>query len=396
MLLILRNSLVFLSLLLVSVTLPSSHADSYRTVLDSRGAKVQLPAKIERVAAVSDGLVEGVMTVLGVERKLVGLGSRSLTKTWAYRFDGRDGETVAYVNGMNPVLCLNPWLSDLPMIARGPAINYESLLSLRPDLVILRLGSCNLPAADDRVQMTLNTLDVLGLSAVVLKGPYYSGFPNPDNISNEIEILGRVFGKAQKAQRLARFIQAQIREIEGRTRHMKAEKKPDVMLLGLSPAARKRGAVGQAFGLDTIESYLIEQVVHARNAFQSPGHFKPISTEHLLAIDPDVIILCTAAGYHPPREIYEAPYYRHLRQLKAVAQKRVMALPWTPWNCEKRLEYPIDAMIIAKAAYPELFSDIKLDDWLLDFYQGLYGVDEETAKKLRSAQWMDWTVSHEK
>jgi iron complex transport system substrate-binding protein len=73
-----------------------------------------------------------------------------------------------------------------------------------------------------------------------------------------------------------------------------------------------------------------------------------------------------------------------------------MALPWTPWNCEKRLEYPIDAMVIAKAAYPEIFADIDLADWLLDFYQGLYGVDRKTAKKIRAAQWMDWAVVDEK
>ncbi|MDZ7832625.1 MAG: ABC transporter substrate-binding protein [Desulfobacterales bacterium] len=396
MLVIFRNSLVLICLLLFTVSLPAGRADSPRTVVDSRGVEIQLPAKTQRVVAISDGLVEGVMTVLGVEGKLVGLGSQSLTKTWSYRFEGRDGETVTYVNGMNPVLCINPWLSELPMVARGPAINYETLLSLRPDLVILRLGSCSLPAADDRVQMALKTLDILGLTTVVLEGPYFSGFPNPENISNEIEILGRLFGRAQPAERLSRFIKTQIQEIERRTRQIKTEKKPRVIILGLSSAARKNGAAGQAFGLDTIESYLIEQVVHAKNAFQSPGHFKPVSAEHLLAINPDVIILCTAAGYHPPRELFEAPYYRHLRQLKAVADERVKALPWTPWNCEKRLEYPIDAMVIAKAAYPELFSDIHLGDWLLDFYQGLYGVDEETAKKLRSAQWMDWTVTDEK
>ena len=357
---------------------------------------MRLPASVERVATISDGLVEGVMTVLGVEQKLVGIGSRSLTKTWSYRFEGQNGGTFTYVNGRNPVLCLNPWLSELPLIAEGPAVNYETLLALRPDLVILRLGACALPAAGDRVQMTLKTLEALELPTVVLKGPNYSGTPNPATMTGEIKILGRVFGKPEKAETLARFIEEQVREIKIRTRHIPAAKRPDVLILGLSPAARKKGAAGQVFGLDTPESFLIEQVVHAKNAFRSRGHFKLINTEHLLAIDPDVIILCTAAGYHPPRELYESACCRHLRQLKAVRQERVMALPWTPWNCEKRLEYPIDAMVIAKAAYPEIFDDIDLAAWLLDFYQGVYGVDKNTARKIRAAQWMDWAVADEK
>jgi len=394
--LIQRRRSFLLFLLLSALSLPAGGADAFRAAVDSRAADVPVPASVERVVTISDGLVEGVMTVLGVERKLVGIASRSLTKTWSYRFEGQNGETFTYVNGKNPVLCLNPWLSELPMIAEGPAVNYETLLALRPDLVILRLGACALPAADDRIQMTLNTLDVLELPTVILQGPNFSGDPNPANMTNEIKILGRVFGKPEKAERLARFIEDQIRAIEIRTRNIPASRQPRVLILGLSPAARNKGAAGQVFGLDTIESYFIEEVVHAKNAFQSRGHFKLINTEHLLAIDPDVIILCTAAGYHPPRELYESPRYRHLRQLKAVRQARVMALPWTPWNCEKRLEYPIDAMVIAKAAYPEIFGDIDLADWLLDFYQGVYGVDKNTARKIRAAQWMDWAVADEK
>jgi len=52
-------------------------------------------------------------------------------------------------------------------------------------------------------------------------------------------------------------------------------------------------------------------------------------------------------------------------------------------------------MIIAKAAYPEQFSDIKVHEWVLEFYQNVYGVDEETAIGLRSAQWLDWMVEED-
>ena len=68
-----------------------------------------------------------------------------------------------------------------------------------------------------------------------------------------------------------------------------------------------------------------------------------------------------------------------------------MSLPWTPYY-SNRLEYPIDVMVIAKAAYPERFDDIDLAEWLLDFYKNVYGVDDDTAKTLRSAQWMDWCM----
>jgi len=50
-------------------------------------------------------------------------------------------------------------------------------------------------------------------------------------------------------------------------------------------------------------------------------------------------------------------------------------------------------MVIAKAAYPSLFEQINLSEWLLDFYQEVYRVDRQTATELRSAQLMDWTVN---
>ena len=57
-----------------------------------------------------------------------------------------------------------------------------------------------------------------------------------------------------------------------------------------------------------------------------------------------------------------------------------------------RVEYPIDVMVMAKAAYPEKFADVDLNGWLLDFYQNVYGVDKETAAQLRAVQWMDWIM----
>lgn len=65
-------------------------------------------------------------------------------------------------------------------------------------------------------------------------------------------------------------------------------------------------------------------------------------------------------------------------------------LPYSPRNSAKRLEYPLDLMVIAKVAYPEKFEDIDLNEWILSFYQDVYGIDRDTAIQLRSAQLMDW------
>ncbi|NMC10370.1 MAG: ABC transporter substrate-binding protein [Methanothrix sp.] len=366
-------------------------AEETRTVVDSRGVEVQIPAQIERVVTVSAGLIESMMFILGEEEKIVGVGTSSVQNVFNYTFPTVGGETHEYQNGTRPVTYLYPRIRDLPLIGEGTAMNYEALAGLNPDLVLLRVGIWQLPSMDDEgVRKTISTIEALGIPVVVLKGPPCFDKPDISTISDEIRILGEVFGKEEKADKLAEYIESQTQVVFERTKDIPEAERPTVLIFGASSTARKAGMAGSVMGTDTIDSYFIEEIVHAKNAYQNAGS-PTISAEQLLALDPDVIVLCTSNGYHPPEELYSAPYYQNVGELSAVKNRRVMSLPWTPSNT-RRLEYPIDVMVIAKAAYPDRFADIDLGDWLLDFYKNVYGVDEDTAKALRSVQWMDWCV----
>ena len=383
-----------LALLMIVLCLQGA-AEETREVTDSRGVAVDVPADIDRVVTISDGLIEGTMLVLGEEDKIVGIGSPCLPKIWNYTYESVKGEPIIYQDGANPVSLLYPHLRELPIVANGDAApNFEAIAELEPDVVILRAGDCSLRYNDETAQKTISSFEALRIPLVVLYAHNFNEEQNKDisTISDEIRIIGSVFGKEAEADELAEYLEVQVDLVSQRTEDVSEEQKPKVLILGLSPSARKEGGAGQVFGLDTIESYFIENLVHAENAYHDPGYFKTLNAEQLLALDPDAIVLCTASGYHPPRELYEAPYYQNLQEMRAVKDRNVTALPWSPCNCAKRLEYPIDVMVIAKAAYPDQFQDIDLAQWLLDFYKNVYGVDRETAEKLRSAQWMDWTT----
>lgn len=103
--------------------------------------------------------------------------------------------------------------------------------------------------------------------------------------------------------------------------------------MGLSAEARKKAGVGAVHGIDTPESYIVENIADAKNVFRGSGYAVPISAEQVYALDPEVIILPTANGYHPPRELMESEYFKNLRELRAVMEKKVFAMPWTPMNC---------------------------------------------------------------
>ncbi|MFA5269164.1 MAG: ABC transporter substrate-binding protein [Methanoregula sp.] len=364
-----------------------------RTITDSRGVQVTVPKNITRVVTVSDAMIEGTMTALGVDDKIVGIGSSCIPQDFSYSYPLDNGGFVNGTGGRDIVKVLSPKVAGMPaVIQSGTAMNYETLAGLKPDVVILRIGDCALQKKDDeKTPQTIERIESLGIPVIVLYSPNCYDKPNPKQISGEIRILGRLFEREEKADRIAQYLESQLVFVENRTKDIPDSEKQSVISLGLSPQIRAQGGAGNVHGLKTTESSIIEDIVNAKNAYRTEGRLL-VNTEQLLVMNPDAIVLCTSMGYHPPGELFNATYYKPLRDLNAVKNKRVSALPWSPCNCAMRLEYPIDVMVIAKTTYPDRFSDVKLDEWLLEFYKNVYGVNDEKAKELRTAQWMDWTV----
>jgi iron complex transport system substrate-binding protein len=243
---------------------------------------------------------------------------------------------------------------------------------------------------------TLGKLRSLGIPTVVLHGPNFSGSPRFETLSDNIRILGQVFDREESAQQLVSYLESEVKLVSDRTKGISEARKPRVLLFGLNPNVRRSGGSGTAFGLRDIQSYMLEEIVHARNAFQDDSFSRDLNTEQVLALNPDVFILPTSNGYHPPRELYGTPDFANLGILKAIQERRISALPWSPCNCDQRLEYPVNVMVMAKAAYPQLFSDRDLEDWMIRFFRNVYRVDDRTANGLIDALWMDWARDQSK
>ena len=374
---------------LILALLPiNAHA---RTITDMRGVTVTVPDFPQAVATIDDGFIEGVMTHLGVIDRVKVIGSWSMKRDYRYVIPSRTGESHEY-RGWNTMKYLHPWLNDLPCVnsPQGNIISYETLAAAAPDVVLLRVGDTTVGTDKEKIKRTVDTIEALGLPLIVLYSPTWFRSSDLSSMKVEAGIIGELFQKKEQAECLADKLSQTETLIRERTRSISEKERPSVLLFGLRPDVRKKGGAGTVQGTDTPESYIIEQVVHAKNAYQGKGTSVPMSAEQIYACDPDVIILPTANGYHPPFELYEAPYYENLQELRAVKNRKVYAMPWSPMNASRRVEYPIDMLIIAKAAYPERFADISVYDFALQFYQDVYGVDEATAKGLRSTQLLDW------
>lgn len=382
-------------LLFLSVYAMADTQENTRTIMDMRGKEVHIPGEINRVVTIDDGLIEGVMTILDESDKIVGLASSSLQKSSEATIPSGSSTNYTYKNGMNPVGYLNPQFANLPLVEdSSTGVNLETVASLNPDIIIIRLGSCAAPweMSDDGSEKNIDNIEKLGIPIVVVKAPPSYADPDISKMSDEIKVIGEIFGKEKQAEKIVEYLDNCVDMITDRTADVQEDEKPRVLALGLSPQSRSAGGAGNVRG--AIIANYIEKIANANNAFTVEKYVSDsgiISAEQVLALDPDVIILPTSSGYHPPCELYSAPYYENLRELRAVKDRKVYSLAFTPRNCDaSRLEYPIDLMIIAKGSYPDRFKDITVSDWALDFYQKLYDVNEETAKGMRSSHWLDW------
>ncbi len=367
-----------------------------RSVTDGRGITMEVPADIQRVVCIDDGLAEQVMYSLGVDKTLVGVGSTCLQQDWKVDVPKISGSNITMTGGMNTFSSLRPDVKQLPLVAQyNSPPNFEMIAELKPDVVIIRPSDCTFYTDESTMKQTIDTIESLEIPVFVTYGPnsMYGCTDCSDisTIDDEIRLLGKLFAKETDANKLATYLEQQRTFVQERTKDIPDTEKPSVLVLGLSPKTRGEGSAADVWGIDTIEGIFLEQIVNAKNAYQNKGHFVKLNTEQILALEPDVILLATDWGFHPVEELYSAPYYQDLaKNMEAIKNQKVTSLPWLPCNCDKRIEYPIELMVMAKAAYPDKFTDINLNEWLISFYKNIYNVDDKTADQLISAQWMDW------
>jgi iron complex transport system substrate-binding protein len=368
-----------------------------RLVRDGRGVDVVIPREVRRVATISDGLVEAVLVAVKAPVEVVAVGSTCLTRTFTYSFDTRDGGRVVYQGGQTPAAVLWPGLEKAPVVAMaGTEINLEQLAKTAPDVLLIHAGCCTTNwRADDRARMapTLARLEALGIPTVVLAGPHFTGEPSHEAFVAAIRTIGEVVDRAAAAEAVTATLAGEVAWVRERTAGVTDAEKPRVLIFGLSPAVRRQGGAGTVSGRRSIESWLLEEVANARNAFSAEAYSREVNAEHVLALDPDAVLLPTASGFHPTREILEGPAFTTLQELPALRHRRVAALPWTPCNCDKRLEYPLDALVMAKLAYPERFRDVEVATRAEAFLSGVYRVDAAIARRIRRALWIDDPVA---
>jgi len=351
-----------------------------------RGVDVTIPDDPQRVVAMSRDLINTEMYILGVDDKIVG-GSISKTPVTMgqYVWNGKDYSIDTRIGKI-----LTPKLDDENVLnvgglGTGPfgKPNIESIAKLNPDLLILR----DMCSAKEDTEKFISQIESIGIPVVVLRYPDCYSPPSVDTIYDEIRLISKIFKNEKKAEKIVATMQKAVEEVTSKTKDISEDQQKKVLYFGAPTSAIGKGGVGQAFGPGTVEIAQMEDLVKAQNVYPEKGN-NLISAEQMLASDPDVIILPTWSGYHPPRQLDEGNY-TNIQEMRAIKNKEVYSLTATPCKSE-RLEFPINLMIAAKVIYPDKFADVDLKSWIHDYIKELYNSDEATTQKIMDALMLEY------
>ena len=222
----------------------------------------------------------------------------------------------------------------------------EKILACNPDIVISEY---------EDVEKATALQEQLGVPVITLGAGANGVFDA--KFSGSMELLGKIFGKEEKAAALNKFVADEKAAIEARVANIPEEDKPSVYICGL-------GNWGTTNHLMTAENYICLQVAGVKNVVNDLGieGIGPIEAEKFVDLGEEMdIIIMDAAAVKNIKPLYaEDPTL--FDTCKAWQNGEVyleMAYNAYYTNYEIAL---VNTWFIAKTVYPEAFADVDLTE----------------------------------
>ena len=307
------------------------------TVIDSAGREVEIPQPLERIA-IWNGSAAEVIRALGEKERIIAI-NKYMPREPSYW----------------------PELKDRPQIGSPWDRDYEKIIMLEPQVLI----TYSRYYLDEIVQK----LEPAGIKVLALN------FNRLDSLQREIEIMGKVLGREERAREFADFLLSKVEFVEERIKEIK-------------PEERKR--VYWELGNHDYRSIGPKSIFHQNftraggvNIFADliTGTSSEVDPEAILLRDPGVVI---KDGHGVNYGGYEATDTERMEEKR----REMMSRPgWDKLTAVKNgqvylfgrgfgggLEAPLMICYLAKLLYPDKFKDLDVEAFHREFlekYQGL-------------------------
>lgn len=226
------------------------------------------------------------------------------------------------------------------------AAEAEKILACDPDIVISEYEDVE---KEDALQ------EQLGVPVITLRSGA-NGMMD-ESFLDSLRLLGILFGREERAEELAAFVEAQGAAISVRTEGIPEEDKPAVYICGLG----NWGTTNHLFTARDYASFSIANVKNAVSGLEAPG-VQQLEEEKFVSLgqDMDIIIMDAAAVkniiplYGEDSEMFDA--------CKAWNEDQVyLQMAYNAYYTNYEIVL-INTWYIAKTVYPDLFADIDMTE----------------------------------
>lgn len=306
----------------------NAFAQNPYTIVDMAGRNVVLSGRAERIITTFKPATLSVLS-LGLADRLVAVDSFS--------------PRVRVNTAVYPAMSLLPKIGN-----RSTGLNMETVIALKPDLVILYAQKDGILTADRLVRAGIPAIVILPESL--------------ESVKETIRIIARAAGCSERADTVIRAIDHVMDLVHARTAGLKAQEQKTVYYAG------PEGFFTTAPG-DMLQDEMISQAGGINAAHDLTGFFKPISPEQFVQWNPDAVFACreirSSAGKYLGKP--------ELAEVKAVKSGQFYCIPSShaPWDFPSPLSV-LGVLWAGKRLYPDRFHDIDLINEIDRFHEILF------------------------
>lgn len=244
---------------------------------------------------------------------------------------------------------LQPSLADCADVGKGVA-DLEALAELAPDLFIHKAGDLK----------TLEAVSKIGIPSIGIE------VETPEDMVTALDLLGKVCGAQEKADRLISYYNERIRASEELVLQLEDDQKPTAIVMGTSIGKVADGSMLQGEMLERAGAVNCAADLKASELWPTAG------TEQIFAWNPDYIFITNSeSAVYGAEDILEDPAWS---ELEAVKNRHVYVMPakadsWEFPGVSSTLG--IDYMM--HVMHPDLLDGKTLQDNVDAFYEMAYG-----------------------
>ncbi|GAB4432336.1 MAG: ABC transporter substrate-binding protein [bacterium] len=286
-------------------------------ITDFRGKKLILKKPVSRIVCLIESALSGFY-MLNEEKRIIGI-STNIYNSNVFQYYAKMDERIRE--------------KKLPTPGNWDFVNIESVVSLKPDLVVIWSSQTE----------SINALEERGI-------PVYGVFISKiEDIYKEIRDFGKLTGNTKRAEELINYSQREINRLRKKI-EAKSIKSQSVYFMW-----------AQGYMETSCGGSMVNDLIELAGGKNVCAHIQKehavINMENLVVWNPEIIVMWYNEKASP-EDILTNPQWQ---KIKAVQSKRIYELPdvfvcdlWT-------LKYIYSVKLVSKWLHPELFIDVDLE-----------------------------------